>query len=121
MLKEFVKSNVNTDMIKNAKLKELNTKIASAVLNMQVLIEYRCSCCNKNYQKKFGENLKKRFCNKYKFSSHNISKFICKYMDDWGKFSETPEKKEDFYSHLNMEDITDSDYGHAIEFVKILK
>ena len=42
-------------------------------------------------------------------------------MDDWGKFSETPEKKEDFYSHLNMEDITDSDYGHAIEFVKILK
>ena len=35
-------------------------------------------------------------------------------MDDWGKFNETalPEK-EDFYIHLNMEDITDADYAHA--------
>ena len=33
-------------------------------------------------------------------------------MDDWEKFSETPEE-EDFYSHLNMEDITDADYTHA--------
>ena len=31
-----------------------------------------------------------------------------------GKFDETslPEK-EDFYSHLSMEDITDADYAHA--------
>ena len=36
------------------------------------------------------------------------------YMDDWGKFNETslPEK-EDFYSHLNMEDIADADYADA--------
>ena len=35
-------------------------------------------------------------------------------MDDWEKFNETslPEK-ENFYSHLNMEDITDADYTHA--------
>ena len=35
-------------------------------------------------------------------------------MDDWEKFNETslPEK-EDFYSHLNIEDITDADYAHA--------
>ena len=35
-------------------------------------------------------------------------------MNDWEKFGETslPEK-EDFYSHLNMEDITDADYGHT--------
>ena len=34
-------------------------------------------------------------------------------MDDWEKFNETslPEK-DDFYSHLNMEDITDADYVH---------
>ena len=34
-------------------------------------------------------------------------------MDDWEKFSETilPEK-EDFYSQLNMEDITDAGYTH---------
>ena len=34
-------------------------------------------------------------------------------MDDWETFNEAslPEK-EDFYSHLNMEDTTDADYVH---------
>ena len=43
-------------------------------------------------------------------------------MDDSEKFNETklPEK-EGFDSHLNIEDITDSDYALAKEFVKILK
>ena len=32
-------------------------------------------------------------------------------MDDWEKFSETAlSEKEDFYSHLNMDDNTDTDY-----------
>ena len=36
------------------------------------------------------------------------------YMDNWEKFNETtlPEK-EDFYSNLNPEDITDAAYMHA--------
>ena len=36
-------------------------------------------------------------------------------MDDWEKFYETqlPEK-EDFYSHLIMEDITDAEYAHTV-------
>ena len=36
------------------------------------------------------------------------------YTDDWEKFSEAslPEK-EDFYSHLNMDGITDADYASA--------
>ena len=36
------------------------------------------------------------------------------YMNDWEKFNESslPEK-EDFYSHLNIEDITDADYAHT--------
>ena len=36
------------------------------------------------------------------------------YMDDWEKVNETllPEK-ENFYSQLNMEDLTDADYMHA--------
>ena len=36
------------------------------------------------------------------------------YMDDWEKFNETslPEE-EDFYSHLNIEDINDAHYAHA--------
>ena len=34
-------------------------------------------------------------------------------MDDCEKFNETLPEKEGFYSHLNMEDITDADYKHA--------
>ena len=30
-------------------------------------------------------------------------------MDDWKKFNETLPEKEDFYSHLNMEEITNAD------------
>ena len=38
-------------------------------------------------------------------------------MDDWDKFIETSlTEKENFYSHLNMEDITDGDYAHAKRF-----
>ena len=87
------------------------------------LIEDKCSYCNKNYQHKFDEKLKERFFNTYRFSNHNNISFIFlwqkgvypyEYMDDREKFNETsfPEK-EHFYSHLNMEDITDADYARA--------
>ena len=41
------------------------------------------------------------------------------YMNDWEKFNETslPEK-EDFYSHLNVEDITEADYSYAKRYCK---
>ena len=40
-------------------------------------------------------------------------------MDDWEKLNETSlPVKEDFYCHLNMEDITDADYAHAIRVCK---
>ena len=41
-------------------------------------------------------------------------------MDDWEKFSQIslPEK-EDFYSHLNMEGITDADYVHTKTYQNI--
>ena len=43
-------------------------------------------------------------------------------MDDWEQFNKTslPEKEE-FYSHLNMEDITDADYVRAKGVYKELK
>ena len=34
-------------------------------------------------------------------------------MGDMEKFNETLPEKEDFHSHLNMEDMTDADYVHA--------
>ena len=37
-----------------------------------------------------------------------------KYMDDWEKSNETTlPKKEDFYSHLNLEDVTNADFKHV--------
>ena len=40
-------------------------------------------------------------------------------MDDWVKINKTslPEK-EDFYRHLNIEDVTDADYAHTKRFCK---
>ena len=64
--------------------------------------------CNKNYQQKFDEKLKEQFycCKKW------VYPYEC--MADWEKFNETSlPKKEDFYSHLNIEDITDTDYVHT--------
>ena len=95
--------------------------------------EYKCLCCNKNYKQKFDEKLKVEnwFFNTYKYSYHDSNKFIFllqkgfylyEYMDDWTKINETslPEK-EDFYNHLNMEDITAADYTHAKMFENISK
>ena len=45
--------------------------------------------------------------------------YPCEYMDNWEICNENslPER-EDFYSHLNMEDITDADYTHAKRIYK---
>ena len=40
------------------------------------LIEHKCSCCNKYYQKEFDKKLKERFFNTYKFSNHGKNRFI---------------------------------------------
>ena len=71
------------------------------------------------------KTLQKGSSNKYKLSNHDINKFnlllqkgiyTYEYIDCWGcdgwkKFNDTsfPEK-DDFYSYLNMEDITAADY-----------
>ena len=67
--------------------------------------------------------MKEQFFNAYKFSSHNNDKFIlllqngfypCEYMDDWERFNEiSSPKKEDFHSHLNIDDTTVANYAHA--------
>ena len=67
-----MKLNVNTDMMtKNAKIVELNSNIVSVI---DRLIQYKYLCCNKNYQKKFNENSKKRFASTYKCINHDINK-----------------------------------------------
>ena len=55
-------------------------------------------CRNKTYQKKVSWKPKKKSVNTYKFSNHDINKFVLllrkgvhpyEYTDDWDKFNET--------------------------------
>ena len=38
--------------------------------------------------------------------------YLYEYTDDWKKVETTLPEEEEFYSNLNMEDITDADYIH---------
>ena len=77
-------------------------------------------CYNKNYQHKFDEKLKKKdFLIHTNLLTPTILSLLLRkgvypyeYINDWEKINETPEK-EDFYKHLNIEDITDVYYAHA--------
>ena len=91
------------------------------------LIKYKCLSCLSYYSNKIDKESKSTF----KFSINDINKFIFflrkgvypnEYMDDWEKFNETslPEREE-FYSHMNMEDITVQITYMKKEFVKTFK
>ena len=87
-----IKLNLNMDtMIKNVKLVELNINITKYI------------------------------------SSQDNNKFILllqkgvhtyEYINNWEKFNQLSLLKKDFYSHLNMEDITDADYPHTKKVCK---
>ena len=91
-------------------------------------IIYKCLSCNKFYSKKLSNELNNKLNNTFKFSNNDINKFILllrravcpyEYMDDWEKCNETTLRgKEEFYSNLNREDITDADYVHVKRFCK---
>ena len=100
----------------------------------------KCYNCKQSYRKKFNKELIKRFASTYDFcnkntagssSSEPINKFVLllrkgvypyEYMDAWERFNEISlPSKEDFYSNLNMEDISDIDYRHANNVFKGFK
>ena len=62
LLKEFIKLNVNTEtMIKKCKNCRVKYKYCNSFVEYKNikdnLTEYKCLCCNKNYQQKFDEKL----------------------------------------------------------------
>ena len=90
-------------------------------------LNYRCKECN-GISKKSINDLIKKFPNTYNFGKGDHNKFVLllrkgvypyEYMDSWERFNETslPSKK-DFYSELNLEDISDKDYEHAKKYLK---
>ena len=95
------------------------------------LIKYKYFSCNKDYSNKLDEKLKKRLKNTFKFFKNDINKsilllrkgvYLYEYMDEWTKFNETTSpKNEEFYSNLNMEDITDEDYIYLKRVCKVFE
>ena len=93
-------------------------------------IIYKCKKCKK--ERKIPLNkLFKKLSSVYQFFNGNLNKFVMllgkgvypfEYMDSWEKFNETtlPPKK-DFYSNLNLEDISDEDYAHAQKVWDVFK
>ena len=80
---------------------------------------------------KIDEELEKRFINTSKFSNNNINKFILllrkavyphDYMEEQEKSNDTSlSEKEEFYSNLNIEYITDADYMQTKKACKVFE
>ena len=85
-------------------------------------MNYRCKECKGTSTKSINELIEK-FPRMYQFCKGDLNKFVLllrkgvyphEYMDSWERFSETLlPPKNDFYSELTLEDITDKDYNHA--------
>ena len=97
--------------------------------NEKLILE--CYNCKQRYRKKFNKELIKRFASTYEFCNNDLNKFAFllrkgvytyEYADTWERFSEISlPSKEDFYSNLNMADISDIDYRHANNVFKVFK
>ena len=80
--------------------------------------------------KPVSESIRK-FSSIYQFSNDDLSKFVLllrkgvypyEDMDSWGKFNgPTIPPKEDFYSKLNLENVTDKDYANAQKVWKVFE
>ena len=101
------------------------------IVTKDELLIFNCLKYSKSNKRHFNKDLIKRFAIIYDFCDGDINKFILlsrkgiypyEYMDSWERFDETflPDK-EDFYSDLNMKDITDADYMYAKKIWKIFK
>ena len=91
----------------------------------------KCFNFDSYYKKKFNKDLIKKFKNTCSFCNNDLNKFVLllrkgvypyDYADTCEKFSEILlPSKEDFYSNLNMEDISDIDYEHANNVFNVFK
>ena len=119
-----------SNVLHNDKCVDCKSGLDYMIAKDDILI-FRCCKCKMNYKIDFDKELINKFSSIYDFCKGDINKFILllrkgvypyEYMDSWNKFSETslPDKK-DFYSCLNMENITDIDYRHATRVFKEFK
>ena len=119
-----------SNVLHNDKCVDCKSGLDYMIAKDDILI-FRCCKCKMNYKIDFDKELINKFSSIYDFCKGDINKFILllrkdvypyEYMNSWNKFSETslPDKK-DFYSCLNMENITDIDYRHAMRVFEEFK
>ena len=86
-------------------------------------LNYKCKESEKRCYKSINR-LMKKIPSIYQFRNDNLDKFVLllrkgvycyKYMDSWKKFHESSlPPKENFYSKLNLEDISEKDYNQKV-------
>ena len=108
---------------------KINSKCCFVGLKNNGLI-YKCKECKEKWEKPITELIEK-FPSIYQFCDGDLNRFVLslrkafypyEYMDSWEKFDQTllPPKK-DFYSNLNLENISDEDYSHAKKVWDVFK
>ena len=123
--------------IHNNKCSDCKSNLDSVRITKIKKLLLKCFNCNIYYKKNFNHDLIKKFKNTYSFCNNDksslerINTFVLllrkdvypyEYMDTWERFSEISlPSKEDFYSNLNMEDISDIDYRHANNVFQVFK
>ena len=93
-------------------------------------MNHKCNEYRETSTKSINELIEK-FPRIYQFCNGDLNKFVLllrkgvypyEYMDSWEKFDETSfSDKTNFYSVLNLEDITDEDYERAKKYGKYLE
>ena len=100
---------------------KINSECCFVGLKYNRLI-YKCKECKEEWKRPLNK-LIENFPSIYQFCNGNLNKFVIllrkgvypyEYMDSWEKFNETVlPPKNDCYSILNLEDISNEDYAHA--------
>ena len=100
---------------------KINSECCFVGLKNNILI-YKSKECKAKWRRPIHE-LSKNFPSMSQVCNGNLNKFVMllrksiypdEYMGSWEKFDETTlPPKEAFYSNLNLEDISDEQYGHA--------
>ena len=113
--------NLSEGVLNDGKCAKCNSSLKYISLSRNGRLLFECFDCKKRYSKKFNKKLTKKFKNTWKFCNGDIDMLLLRkgiytyeYMDDWNRFNEEKlPNKSDFYSSLNMEEISNIDYRHA--------
>ena len=121
--------NLSNKIIENGKCKNCDWCLDYIKIRKRGELIFERLNCKRRYLKKIDDlelkKLKKNFRNTYNFCNNDINKFMLllrkdvypyEYMDDWDRFNEEKlPNKSDFYSSLNMEDISEIGHRHTLK------